>query len=116
MLSSVVSLIVGIYDGLYGPGTGTFLLLLFTGLCRLNLQDAAGTTKVITLTTNLSALAVFLVNGKVLLPLGIAAGLCNMAGNYLGSHRFSKDGVLIVRPVILVVLVIFFVKTVWELL
>ena len=55
---------MGIYDGLYGPGTGTFLLLLFTGLCRLNLQDAAGTTKVINLTTNLSALAVFLVNGK----------------------------------------------------
>ena len=116
LLCFCVSLVVGIYDGLYGPGTGTFLLLLFTGLCRLNLQDAAGTTKVINLTTNLSALAVFLVNGKVLLPLGIAAGLCNMAGNYLGSHRFSKDGVRIVRPVILVVLVIFFVKTVWELL
>lgn len=116
LLCCFVSLVIGIYDGIYGPGTGTFLILLFTGLCRLNLQDAAGTTKVINLTTNLAALSVFLINQKVYLPLGIAAGLCNMAGNYIGSHQFSKDGTKIVRPVILLVLVIFFAKTLSELI
>lgn len=116
LLCCLVSLAVGIYDGVYGPGTGTFLILLFTGLCRLNLQDAAGTTKVINLTTNLSALVVFLLNQKVYLPLGITAGLCNMAGNYIGSRQFSKDGTKVVRPIILLVLVIFFVKTLTELI
>lgn len=55
-----IAFVVGIYDGIYGPGTGTFLMLLFTAFCHLSLNDAAGTTKAINLTTNISALAVFL--------------------------------------------------------
>ena len=66
-------------------------------------------------TTNITALVVFLINGKVLLPLGIAAGCCNMAGNYLGSHSFTSNGHKIVKPVMIVVIVIFFIKVVTEL-
>ena len=88
----LIAVVIGIYDGIYGPGTGTFLMLLFTGFCHMTLNDAAGTTKAINLTTNITALVVFLINGKVLLPLGIAAGCCNMAGNYLGSHSFTSNG------------------------
>ena len=69
-----IAFVVGIYDGIYGPGTGTFLMLLFTAFCHLSLHDAAGTTKAINLTTNISALAVFLFNGAAYIPLGITAG------------------------------------------
>ncbi|MGI5825110.1 MAG: sulfite exporter TauE/SafE family protein [Bacillota bacterium] len=113
-LCCLISLAVGVYDGLYGPGTGTFLMLLFAGVCRLSLQDSAGATKAINLTTNITALVVFLVNGAVLIPLGLAAGVCNMAGNYLGSRCFAAKGAAFVKPLILVVLVIFFVKIIWE--
>lgn len=112
-LCVVISLIVGVYDGLYGPGTGTFLMLLFTGLAHLTLQDAAGATKAINLTTNITALAVFLVNGAVLIPLGLVAGVCNMAGNYLGSRCFFAKGASFAKPLILVVLTIFFIKIIW---
>ena len=108
----LIAVVIGIYDGIYGPGTGTFLMLLFTGFCHMTLNDAAGTTKAINLTTNITALVVFLINGKVLLPLGIAAGCCNMAGNYLGSHSFTSNGHKIVKPVMIVVIVIFFIKVV----
>lgn len=111
----LIAVVIGIYDGIYGPGTGTFLMLLFTGFCHMTLNDAAGTTKAINLTTNITALVVFLINGKVLLPLGIAAGCCNMAGNYLGSHSFTSNGHKIVKPVMIVVIVIFFIKVVTEL-
>ncbi|MDO5799156.1 MAG: TSUP family transporter [Eubacteriales bacterium] len=107
---------IGIYDGIYGPGTGTFLMLLFTAFCHLSLHDAAGTTKAINLTTNLSALAVFLFNGAAYIPLGVAAGCCNMAGNYLGSHCFTSKGSKIVKPIMVVVIVIFFIKILTELI
>ena len=112
----IIAVVIGVYDGIYGPGTGTFLMLLFTGFCHMTLNDAAGTTKAINLTTNITALVVFLINGKVLLPLGIAAGVCNMAGNYLGSHSFTSNGHKIVKPVMIVVIMIFFVKVLTELI
>ena len=112
----IIAVVIGVYDGIYGPGTGTFLMLLFTGFCHMTLNDSAGTTKAINLTTNITALVVFLINGKVLLPLGIAAGCCNMAGNYFGSRSFTSNGHKIVKPVMITVIVIFFVKVVMELI
>ena len=114
-LCLVIALVVGFYDGFYGPGTGTFLLLLLAGVAHLKLVNAAGITKAINLTTNVSALVVFLMNGQVLILLGLVAGVFNIAGNYLGSHSFSKNGGAIARPIIIVVLVVFFVKVVWDL-
>lgn len=112
----VIAFAVGIYDGIYGPGTGTFLMLLFTAFCHLSLHDAAGTTKAINLTTNISALVVFLFNGAAYIPLGLAAGCCNMIGNYLGSHCFTSNGSKIVKPIMVVVIVIFFIKVLTELI
>ncbi|MDD3279186.1 MAG: TSUP family transporter [Lachnospiraceae bacterium] len=114
LLCALISFVIGIYDGIYGPGTGTFLMLLFTGVCHMSLEDSAGTTKAINLTTNISALAVYLMHGAVLLPLGIAAGVCNMMGNYLGSHCFTSKGASFVKPVILLVLAVFFARVVFQ--
>ena len=66
--------------------------------------------KVINLTSNLSALAVFLLNGQVVFLLGLAGAVCNMAGNYVGSGLALTNGVKIVRPVIVIVLVLLFLK------
>ena len=116
LISMLTAVCIGVYDGFYGPGTGTFLLLLLTGAAHMKLTEANGTTKVINLTTNVSALAIFLLNGKVLLSLGITAGLFSIAGNYLGARRFSKGGASSVRSVMLIVLAIFFAKVLTELI
>ncbi len=113
-VACAVALVIGVYDGFYGPGTGTFLLLLLTGLGRMSLGDAAGTTKVINLSTNVAALATYLINGQVLLPLGLAAGLFGIAGNYLGARSFTDKGARIVRPLIITVLAVFFVKIIYD--
>ncbi len=110
LLSMVVALVIGAYDGFYGPGTGTFLLLFLTGVAHIPLAQANGVTKVINLTTNIASLTVYLLNGKVLLPLGITAGLFSIAGNYIGTRCFDKGGKRFVKPVMLLVLGIFFVK------
>ena len=114
--AAALALVFGVYDGFYGPGTGTFLLLLLTGLARMDLRAAAGTTKIINLSTNLAALATYLVNGRVLLPLGLIAGAFGVAGNLLGARSFTKRGAKIVKPLIGVVLAVFFVRVVWEML
>lgn len=114
LIASALALVIGVYDGFYGPGTGTFLLLLLTGLAHMSLNDAAGTTKVINLSTNIAALVTYLVNGQVWLPLGLTAGLFGIAGNYMGARSFVSKGSKIVKPLIAVVLAIFFVRVVYE--
>ena len=105
-----IGLVMGIYDGFYGPGTGTILLLLLTGLAHLDTRRAAGTTKVMNLSSNLAALATFLINGKVYYSLGLVSGLFCIAGHYIGSSLVVRGGRRVVRPMILVVLCILFGK------
>ncbi|MCQ2445421.1 MAG: sulfite exporter TauE/SafE family protein [Clostridia bacterium] len=114
LIASGIAFAVGIYDGFYGPGTGTFLILLLTGLGHMELKNANGLTKVINLTSNIAALTVYLINGQVLLLLGITAGLFNIAGNYLGARCFEKNSAGFAKPVTLVVLVIFWCKLIYE--
>ncbi len=104
------SLVIGLYDGFYGPGTGTFLIIAFTVLAGMNMRSANAHAKVINLTTNVTSLAIFLINGQALIPLGIAAAACNMAGNYLGAGLALSRGSRITRPVIILVLALLFLK------
>lgn len=115
LITASAAFLVGMYDGFYGPGTGTFLILLLSGLARMSVKEAAGNAKFINLASNLASLCVFLLNGKVLFLLGIPAALCSIAGNYLGSGLVVKNGLRVVRPIILSVLVILFVKLFVEL-
>ena len=104
------SLVVGFYDGFYGPGTGTFLIIAFTVLAKMNLRSANAQSKVINLTTNLTSFAVFLVNGQVIFLLGLAGAVCNMIGGYLGAGLAISKGSRITRPVIILVLGLLFLK------
>ena len=104
------ALVIGFYDGFYGPGTGTFLIIAFTVFAKLSVPSANAQAKVINLTTNLTALAVFLRGGTVLAPLGLAAAACNMLGNFVGSGLAMRRGAKITRPIILAVLCLLLVK------
>lgn len=104
------SFLIGVYDGFYGPGTGTFLIIAFTIFARMDMRSANAQAKVINLTTNITSLTIFLMNGQAILPLGLAAAACNMAGNYVGSSLALKKGSKVTRPVIILVLVLLFLK------
>ena len=104
------SFLVGIYDGLYGPGTGTFLIIAFTVFAKMDMRSANAQAKVINLTTNITSLTIFLLNRQAVLLLGLAAAACNMAGNYVGSSLALKQGSKITRPIIIFVLILLFLK------
>ena len=109
------SLVVGAYDGFYGPGTGTFLILIFCTLAGMDLRTASGNVKLVNLASNIGSLFTSLINGKVFLLLGLIGAVASVAGHYIGSGLAIKDGSRIVRPVILLVLILLAVKVVSEL-
>ena len=110
------SLLIGAYDGFYGPGTGTFLILIYCGMAKMDLRTASGNVKLVNLASNIGALATSLMSGKVFLVLGLIGALASVAGHYIGSGLAIKNGSKIVRPVILIVLVLLAVKVISELL
>ena len=86
------------------------------GAAKLSVQKANGVTKAINFATNIAAIAVYFTNGKVILTVGVTAGLFSIAGNYIGAKFFEKGGSKSVRPVILIVLSLFFVRVICDLI
>ena len=110
------SFAVGAYDGFYGPGTGTFLILIFCNLAKMDLRTASGNVKLVNLASNMGALFTSLANGKVFIVLGLIGAAASVAGHYIGSGLAIKNGSRIVRPVILIVLILLAVKVITELI
>lgn len=110
LTASAAALVIGCYDGFYGPGTGTFLIIALAAGAKLGLRFANAHAKVINLATNIAAVVVFLINGKVLIPLGAAGAVCNMLGGYIGAGLVIKNGSKLTRPGILFVLFLLALK------
>ena len=110
------ALIVGTYDGFYGPGAGTFMLLAFCKLAKLDIRTASGNVKIANLMSNFGSLITALMAGKVLVPIGLIAAVFSIAGHYIGAGLGIKNGSKIVRPVILFVLLLLAVEVILELL
>lgn len=112
--SIAIGLVIGFYDGLVGPGTGTFLILCFTMLLGMEGVMASGTAKIVNLTSNIAALVNLATSGDVLVALGLPAALCGMAGNWLGASLTIKRGTGFIRGVLLVVLALLLAKMVYD--
>ncbi len=109
-----IGLLCGFYDGFFGPGTGTLLILLFTKLIRMDAVTASGTAKLVNLASNVSALVSFLLGGQVLFALGVPAMLCSVAGGYVGSALAIKRGGKLVRRIMLLVIALILLKLGWD--
>lgn len=116
VLALFISAVIGFYDGIYGPATGTFLLIFFVKVVGMNIKESNGIAKAINWATNMGALVLFMSSGRVLISLGIVCGLFNMLGNYLGSNLFMKKGVDVARPIMISVMIIFIIRITLELL
>lgn len=115
IITILSALIIGMYDGFYGPGTGTFLIIAFTVAANMGMKVANAQAKVINLTTNITSLTVFLLNRQVMVSLGIAAAVCNMIGGYLGAGLVMKNSAKIIRPIVIIVLIILAINVITKL-
>lgn len=107
-------LLVGAYDGFFGPGTGTFLILLFTALTGMDMLTASATAKPVNLASNLSSLVTRIAAGQVIFALALPAMACSVCGGYLGSKLALKRGARLIRYVMLGVLLLLVITLIVE--
>ena len=112
----LIGLAIGLYDGLVGPGTGTFLQLLFVSLVGMAVLKASGAARLVNLCSNIGALIRFIAGGQVLFALALPAALFGMAGNYLGSTLAIRKGAGFIRVLLIAVLALLMAALAWDLL
>ena len=112
----LASLVVGAYDGFYGPGTGTFLLLIYCNLAKMDVRTAGGNVKLVNFASNVGAFVTSLRNGQVFLVLGLIGAVTSLLGHFLGAGLAIKNGSKIVKPAVIVVLILLAVKVVHQLI
>ena len=112
----VASLLIGAYDGYYGPGTGTFLMLVFIRFAKMETRMAAGNVKIVNLSSNIGSLFTAWQAGYVFWGVGLIAAVFSMAGHYIGAGLAIKNGSKIVRPTVVIVLILLTAKVLSELL
>ena len=103
ILGIVTGSVLGFYDGFFGPGTGSFLMLAYVTIFGFNFLNASVSAKIINCGTNFAALVFFVYGGYVDYALAIPVGICNMAGSFLGAHMAVKKGSGFVRILFLVI-------------
>lgn len=105
---------LGLYDGFFGPGTGSFLLFGFVALLGLDFLGASASSKVVNVATNLAAILAFSWAGQIRWELALPMALCNMAGSRVGSHLALANGVGFVRKLFLGVVTVLLARMTWE--
>ena len=108
--------LIGFYDGLIGPGTGSFLTFVFIRLFAFDFLTAVASSKIINITTNLAALSFFVPNGYILWAWAIPLAVANLSGGIIGTHIALRGGTRFLRYGFMVLLVVLIGKFAWDLL
>lgn len=114
--AALIGLVFGCYDGLLGPGTGTFMLMGFTAFLSMDLLGAAGCARIANLASNVASAAVWIAHGQVSWKLALPALLCSVLGNWFGARFAIRGGSGKIRGMMFVVLGLLFAKMLYDLL
>jgi len=106
--------IIGLYDGFFGPGTGSFLVFVFVRVFGLDFLHASASAKIVNAATNAAAIILFGMTGELFWLLGLAMSVCNIVGAQFGSQLAIRRGSALVRKVFLVVVFTLIAKTAWD--
>ena len=109
LISAIAGLVIGFYDGIFGPGTGSFLMLvlIYLGFAFLS---ASAIAKVVNVSTNLGAIMVFGLNGAILWQVGLVLAVANIAGGLLGARLAIRGGSTLIRKVFLFVTIALIIR------
>lgn len=114
VVATTAGLVIGFYDGVVGPGTGSFLLIVLVAGLGYSFLQASATAKVVNLSTNVAALVVFGMAGAPLWWLGLAMGVFNVLGAVVGARMAIARGSGFVRAVFLVVVALLILRLGWD--
>ncbi len=99
----VFGFIIGFYDGIFGPGTGSFFLMAFVALFGLSAARGSANTKVLNVTSNLAAIAFFVFADAIVWPVVLVMAAGQIVGGYLGAVVGMRYGAKVIRPLVIVV-------------
>ena len=113
-IAALIGFFIGMYDGMVGPGTGTFMIMLFSAFLSVDLITSSGCAKMANMASGVASAVVFTLGGQIMWAVVIPAVLSNMLGCFCGSRYAIKGGGKRVRSMIFVVLALLFVKMIYE--
>ncbi|MFY8019757.1 MAG: sulfite exporter TauE/SafE family protein [Bacteroidia bacterium] len=111
---SLIGVVVGFYDGFFGPGTGSFLVLGFVLFLGMDFMHASAYAKIVNCITNLSALVVFINQGNYLLNIAVLMGVSNILGSYLGSRMAIKKGNAFIRNIFIFIVMLMIIRYAYD--
>lgn len=114
LVAASIGLVIGFYDGFFGPGTGSFLVFLFVRLLGYDFLSASAAAKLVNTATNVSALALFIAKGHIWWHFVVVMALANVVGSLLGTRLALKHGAGFVRGAFLLVVGALILKTSYD--
>jgi uncharacterized protein len=111
---AIIGLVVGFYDGFFGPGAGSFFVLGFVLMVGFDFLHASAYAKIMNVCTNFSALMVFLSKGHILLGVACVMAVCNVVGSVVGTRSALKNGNAFVKKVFLVVVILLIIRYAYD--
>jgi uncharacterized membrane protein YfcA len=114
VISGTLGFCIGFYDGIFGPGTGTFLMLGFVALLGFDFLMATACAKFVNVACNFAALLRFGLDGHLIVGLGLGMAAFNLLGSHIGSSLALAHGAALVRRVLLALVVVLICKTGWD--
>lgn len=113
-IACAIGILIGLYDGFFGPGTGSFFIFLFVRLLGYDFLNASASAKVLNVATNLSALTLFAIKGHIWWHIGLSMAVANVLGSLVGSRLAIKHGASFVRQIFLLVVSALILKTTYD--
>ena len=110
----LIGVLIGFYDGFFGPGTGSFFVFLFVRLLGYDFLNASASAKLLNCATNIAAIALFAAKGHVWWHFAVTLAVANVLGSLLGTHMALKHGTGFVRGIFIVVVSTLILKTAYD--
>lgn len=114
VLSFLIGFFVGGYDGMIGPGGGTFAIMAFTSIAGFDMRTASGNAKILILASNAAAFLTFAISGTIVYQIALPAALFGILGSMIGAHFALSKGAKFLRPMMLVMICGLLVKLIIE--
>jgi uncharacterized membrane protein YfcA len=114
VIVALIGFLIGFYDGIFGPGTGTFLVFFLVSVIGYAFLKASGTAKLVNIATNAGAILSFQLTGNIWWQLGLLLAVANVTGAIIGSRMAIKGGSALVRKVFLAVIFLLIARVAWD--
>jgi hypothetical protein len=114
LLGMAFALVLGFYDGFFGPGTGTFLIFSFIKVFGFDFTIAAGNGKILNFVSNIVSFILFAISGKIVYLAGIPMAISMVLGAWVGTHIAINNGAKVIKPIFITIALLLMVNLIWK--